>query len=297
MMALLIVALLCPVIVHATTEDQSAKVLLATAEPRLLSATTGWAGRRDLPVSIPRNVVPGIHRERAYLWASFSAGCMIEAYRQSQASWGSSTGHFHFKSDWTGDGLALSDETSHLFAAYQLSRIINGGYQWVGLNPDRARRAAFVEAWLLTFLVEFPIDAYNPGQGLGLSDLMFNTVGSLAAYHHAKPNSRPIWDLKVSVKRSFFDGQGRVIAYTNRQYDDYVYWLTLRPLRNRHIPILLGAGYSTAHSDSPGITKELHLGVGLSAEELGAIFGERTARHLRPLNFFFLNWGTKISWR
>jgi len=192
--------------------------------------------------------------------------------------------------------MAMSDEASHLFAAYQLSRACRAGYAWTGMDADRARRFAAFEAWLWMFAVEYPIDAYNPGQGFGVSDLLFNTVGVMAAYHHARPGDQPIWDVKISVKRSFLAGQSRLIAYTNKQYDDYVYWLTIRPLRRVWMP-LFGVGYSTAHDKRPGVIKEMHVGVGFSAAEVGELLGSTAARYLRPFSFFFFNLNTKITWR
>jgi hypothetical protein len=127
--------------------------------------------------------------------------------------------------------------------------------------------------------------------------MLFNTLGVWAAYKHSEPGYQPRWDVKISVKPQFYDGNSRLIAHTNKQYDDYIYWFTYRPSRNRYIPILLGAGYSTGHDDGPLIIKELHLGVGTSLEDIGGLFGDKIAGYLRPLNFFYFNLGTKIVWR
>jgi hypothetical protein len=238
----------------------------------------------------------GVRASRILLWTGFSAVGLLEAYRQSQASWGSSRGSFHFKSDFKGDGLAMTDEASHLLIAFRLSRFIESGYRWSGAEESRARLWGAAEAWLLTFLVEYPIDAYNPQQGFGVSDLLFNTLGIVAAYAHSA-SIQPHWDVKVSVKRQFFNGTGRIVAYDTKQYDDFVYWVTYRPVRARHVPLLLGIGYSTKHSTPHDPIKQLHLGVGTSLEEIGAMIGPRTERLLRPLNFFFFNLAAKISWR
>ncbi len=238
--------------------------------------------------------LPG--RGRFLLWTGFSAAACVEAFRQSQASWGASKGKFHLKADFKEDGLAMTDEVSHLFVAYRLSRVIEGGYRWSGMEAHQARLWGSAEAWLLTFLVEYPIDAYNPQQGFGVSDLIFNTIGTAAAYAHSAM-ANPRWDIKVSVKPRFFNGDGRIVAYNNRQYDDFVYWITYRPIQNRYVPLLLGAGYSTAHVTAHGPVKELRLGVGTTLEELGALIGPRTERFLRPLNFFFFNLAATISWR
>ncbi len=240
--------------------------------------------------------ISSFSKNRMGVWGGFTATAGYLAYQQSQASWGVSNGQFHFKNELY-DGLALSDETSHLFAAYELTRALRTGYAWTGLSPTAARRLAAAHAWLWTFFVEYPIDAYNPTQGFGTSDLAFNTLGVLAAYHHTRPGLRPWWDIKISVKESFFDGENRFIAHSNEQYDDYVYWLTVRPTRQRYLPVWIGAGYSTTHGQWPQIDKELHLAVGTTVEDLAAIINEDAALFLRPLNFFFLNVGTKIVWK
>ena len=238
----------------------------------------------------------GLRPNRLLLWGGFSAAAVVEAFRQSQAAWGASNGRFHFKADFKGDGLAMTDEASHMLVAYRLSGLIESGYRWSGIEPSRARRLAFAETWLLTFLVEYPIDAYNPQQGFGVSDLLFNTLGTIAAYGHSIARN-PRWDLKVSVKPSFFNGTGRVIAYNNKQYDDFIYWLTYRPLRTRTIPLLIGAGYSTSHHGGSDPTKELRLGIGSTLSEIGGLIGPQTQRLLRPLDFFFFNLAAKFSWR
>lgn len=251
-----------------------------------------------LPVNLqtPEFEIPGFNKSRMAVWGGVTATAGYLAYEQSQASWGVSNGQFHFKDDLR-DGLAMSDETSHLFAAYELTRALHMGYAWTGLSSTAARRVAAVHAWLWTFFVEYPIDAYNPTQGFGASDLAFNTAGVLAAYQQTRPGQTPWWDIKISVKRSFFEGESRFIAHSNEQYDDYVYWLTVRPTRHRYIPLWVGTGYATTHGGWPQIDKELHLAIGTTIEDLAAMVDQDAAQYLRPLNFFFLNLGTKIVWR
>ena len=233
---------------------------------------------------------------RSLIWGGVTATGALAAFHQSQSAWGKSQGQFHFKDDFTGDGMAMTDETSHLFAAYRLTQVVDAGYRWIGMDRRSARRLAALEAWLWMFAVEYPIDAYNPDQGFGVSDLMFNTAGVLAAYHRSG-QTKPRWDVKISVKQQFLEGASRVIAYTDKQYDDYIYWLTVKPVRSRFIPLLLGAGYSTTHDSADRVIKELNLGIGTTLEEIGGLFGERTASYLRPLSFFFFNIRRTITWR
>jgi hypothetical protein len=268
-----------------------------TAEDRSATAVTDPQMIPTQPLESSTQSPGGIRRDRAVLWGAFSVGALYLSYRESQAAWGASNGKFHFKNDLVGDGMALNDEISHLFAAFQITEFLTDAYRWIGMEPGRARRIGAWETLALTFLTEFPIDSFNPDQGFGLSDFLFNAGGVLAAYHRMSCQHPPRWDVKISVKRQFFSGESRLIAHTNKQYDDYVYWLTFRPSRSRALPFLLGIGYSTDHDQNPGIIKELHLGIGTSLEDLGGIFGEKYARRLRLLNFFFFNIGTKITHR
>lgn len=258
-----------------------------------------WDARNIRPAGIDRlpTAEPGGPiKSRLALWTIAMGGAGYLAYEQSQASWGTSNGRFHFKDDLR-DGLALSDETSHLFAAYELTRALHTGYRWTGLSPAAARRLAALHAWVWTFLVEYPIDAYNPTQGFGASDLVFNTAGVLAAYQRTRGDGPHWWDIKISVKPSFFEGDSRFIAHSNEQYDDYVYWFTVRPFSRRTIPLWLGAGYSTTHRAHPAIDKELQLAIGTTLPDLAGAISPAAARTLRPLDFFFFNIGGKIVWR
>lgn len=237
-----------------------------------------------------------IQLDRALLWGTTNIAAMVAAYRQSQSAWGESTGKFHFKHDWKGDGMAMSDEVSHLFAAYRLHQVLNAGHRWTGMNESAARRLATLESWLWTSAVEYPIDAYNPDQGFGVSDLLFNTAGVIAA-HVRSTQDAPRWDVKISVKPSFFNGQSRIIAHSNKQYDDYIYWATYRPSDNRFVPIHFGLGYSTHHEPNSRIAKQLHLGIGTTLDDLGGMIHESIGRYLRPLNVFYFNINGKIVWR
>jgi hypothetical protein len=76
-----------------------------------------------------------------------------------------------------------------------------------------------------------------------------------------------------------------------------VYWLTVRPTRNRYVPLWVGAGYSTTHRELQELDKELHLAVGTTIEDLATVVSEDAGRFLRPLNFFYLNIGTKVVWK
>lgn len=238
----------------------------------------------------------GLHSDFMLIWSTVHLTGLIAAYRQTQDTWGESRGQFHFKHDWSGDGMALSDETSHLFAAFHLHRLLNTGYQWTGLSASRARWMASVEAWLLMFSVEYPIDAYNPSQGFGASDVLFNTVG-VAAAHLRSMQGDPRWDIKISVKPSFFEGQSRIVAQDNKHYGDYIYWLTYRPWTSRDNPLVAGLGYSIDSYAGGRPLKQIHVGIGTTIDLLGGMIHESVGRVLRPLSPIYLNLNTKVTWR
>ena len=177
-----------------------------------------------------------------------------------------------------------------------MAQLARQGYRWSGLSPRAADRAGAIQAAVHMTFVEFPLDAYNPRQGFGISDFLANLAGVGLAWYRAGVND-PRWDLKVSVKPRFFEGDSRLIARTNRQYDDYIYWLTYRTSRNPYNPLVIGIGYSTRHPPDGSIHKELHFRIGTSLSEIGRIFGRRTERILSPTEFYFLSVGPYVNWK
>jgi hypothetical protein len=238
---------------------------------------------------------------RLALWGGLSLAQGLVACNKTFALWGKPDGRFHFKDELRGDHLALSDEASHLLIAYKLAQLTRQGYRWCGLPATAAMRAGAIQAAIYMTFVEFPLDAYNPAQGLGLTDLLADFAGiGLAWYRAGRENPR--WDLKVSVKSDFFAGNSRLLAHTNKQYDDFIYWLTYRLSENRYNPLVVGLGYSTHHPpgnppDHIPVQKELYFRIGTSLSEIGRIFGRRTERLLAPGEVYFFNIGPRVRWR
>jgi len=237
-----------------------------------------------------------LQKIRLAFWGGLSLTEGIIAYQQTAKIWGKPKGKFHFKNDLRGDRMALTDEVSHLFIGYKMAQIMRLGYQWSGLSPRAAARAGAIQAALYMSFVEFPMDAYNPKQGFGISDLIADLAGvGLAWYRAGRANPR--WDIKASVKSRFFEGNNRLLAHTDKQYDDYIYWLTYRVSENRYNPIVLGLGYSTHHPDGGTVDKEVHFRIGTSFSEIGRIFGRRTEQLLSPAEFYFLSVGPRTHWK
>jgi len=233
---------------------------------------------------------------RLAVWGALSLGEGGYTYEKTTEVWGKPKGKFHFKDDFLGDGLALTDEASHLFLAYKLTQLARHGFRWCGLQPTAAIRAGVIQAAIYMLAVEFPMDAYNPAQGFGVSDFVADLAGVGLAWYRAGLGE-PRWDLKISVKSQFLEGNRRLIAHTNKQYDDYIYWLTYRISQNRYNPIVTGIGYSTHHTNGRAPDKELHLYVGTSLSEIGRIIGRRTERAFSPAEFYFFSIGPRMSWR
>jgi hypothetical protein len=238
---------------------------------------------------------------RLALWGGISLSHGLFAYKKTIEIWGKPDGKFHLKDDFGGDHLALSDEISHLLIAYKLAQVTRQGYRWGGLSPAAAARAGAIQAAIYMAFVEFPLDAYNPGQGLGLTDLLADLAGVGLAWYRAGIEN-PRWDLKVSVKSRFFAGNSRLLAHTYKQYDDFIYWLTYRISDNRYNPLVLGIGYSTHHppGDPPAyipVDKQIYFRIGTSLSEIGRIFGRRTERLFSPAEVYFFNVGPRTGWR
>ncbi len=118
-------------------------------------------------------------------------------YGATQRTWGQSRGRFHVKDDWTGDSLSQNDEASHLFFGYTLTRTFSGQWRWGGMPPRRSRTVGAAESAVALTLVEV-LDAFNPAQGLGISDLLFDYTGVGAGLWTL---SHPVdWTIRTSVK-------------------------------------------------------------------------------------------------
>ncbi len=238
---------------------------------------------------------------RLALWEGLALTQGYVAYRKATELWGDARGKFHFKDELQGDYLAFSDEVSHLLIAYKLTQLAHTGYRWSGLSADAAARTGAIHAALYMAFVEFPMDAYNPEQGFGLTDLVADFLGVGLAWFRAG-QTNPRWDFKVSVKPQFFSGKDRVLAQNMSEYDDYIYWLTWRISDNRYNPIVLGLGYSTHHppgafaGDVP-IDRQFYFHLGTSPAEIGRFLGKPFDKLLKPAEVYFLGVGPKTEWR
>lgn len=255
---------------------------------------SAWGQQSLQPDSVPPPPPPpravGADRTRLSVVGAAHAVAGVLVYRQAGASWGRSNGHFHIKNDWTGDDLSQSDEISHLVAGYQLTKAFAGVWAWTGMRPHRTRTVAAIEAATLLTLVEVPLDAFNPQQGLGVSDLVFDYVGvglGLVALGH--PGR---WDLKFSAKENPFRTQRNLFSRNSRDADNYVFWATYRlPLgAGERLPVSVGLGHGVRRGgDGQRAVRELYLGLGTTVPDLVRTVAPRAARHLAFLGAYYFN--------
>ncbi len=206
----------------------------------------------------------------------------VAGYNGLTKLWGASDGRFHFK-DEINDKLAFNDEASHLFISYKLAQGFSSAYRVLGFSDGRARLLGMLEAAAIMTAVEFPLDAYNPKQGFGVTDLVANYIGiGLAWYKDVRPElSR--FDLKTSIK-SLSAQPTRVLGDYGSDYDNYIYWLTYR-----YKFAVIGTGYSTCRNTSGAADPQLFLGIGSTIPDLIRPISGRLADRLKPLEFYFFN--------
>ncbi len=228
---------------------------------------------------IKRKLVRQAHHIINYRKASMIGGLNLVAitlgFNQAINTWGKSKGKFHIKDDWKGDGLAQTDELSHFLWGYKMSQFLYGVYDWVGFSPKTSHALSSSESALILTLVEYPIDAYNPKQGLGVSDLVFDYLGvglAVARKHYRWLND---FDFRISWKKNVFSENKTPFAQTYEEYDNFIYWLTYRT--KLFLPkklLCFGFGYSVTHSEFKP-KREFYGGIGLSIPDFVSLFSKK----------------------
>jgi len=205
------------------------------------------------------------------------------AYNQMEKTWGVPDGKFHFKDDWSGDNMALNDEVSHMFVSFKLTQLLHSGYKALGYSHKTALWLGMIETAFIVTAVEYPIDAYNPDQGFGVSDLFFDYGGIALGYLKIMDDNFANWDLKTSVK-SFRHANKQVLGDGAEDYDNYIYWLTYR-----EDPAVFGLGYSTSHPEIGKVEKEFYLAVGTTIPDLLSPVSEKLSNWFRWSEFYYFN--------
>jgi hypothetical protein len=205
------------------------------------------------------------------------------SYEHLVGTWGRPNGNFHIKSDWSGDYLGLNDEVSHLFVSYKLMQFFHGAYKHIGFSEKSARILGVVEAAFIVTAVEYPLDAYNPDQGFGISDLVFDYTGIFMSYLKISHPCFRNWDLKASVK-SISHSRRQILGNNVDDYDNYIYWLTYR----KSVAVF-GLGYSTSHPVPTSPVKEFYFGIGTTIPDLLRPISHKLAGMLEWAGGYYFN--------
>jgi predicted lipoprotein DUF2279 len=228
----------------------------------------------------------GSNDTRLWLVGGLHVVVGVLVYMETQQTWGHSRGRFHVKDDWTGDGLSQNDEASHLFFGYTLTKTFAGQWHWAGMSPRKARTVGAVETAGVLTMVEV-LDAFNPAQGLGVQDLVFDYAGiGLGVLSLSRPDG---WSIRMSSKAPAREGP---FAETVRQSDNYIFWVTYRPPwpGGSNQPVSLGLGHGVRRGpDGVSPVREVHLGIGTTVPDILRPFSPHAARLLGILDFYYLN--------
>ena len=235
-----------------------------------------------------------IDYKRAAIMTAGSAAYVYFGLKSAMDSWGKSNGKFHVKDDWTGDHLAQTDELSHFTWGYKMTQFCFWMYDWIGFSPQTSQLISMIESALILTIVEFPVDAYNPKQGLGISDLIFDYMGVGFAFARKHQSLLQDFDVKVSWKRNLFATNHPAFSQTFGEFDNFIFWLTYRP--HLFVPrrfLCVGLGYSVTHR---GIEpqREFYAGVGLSVSDFFGLLGKRFKSSTQFLDLFYPNFKLKL---
>ena len=229
-------------------------------------------------------------RVRWYIYGGIggahTVGSVI-AYNRLTKLWGASNGKFHFKDEFH-DQLAFNDEVSHLLISYKLTQSFSSLYRRLGFSTKRGHILGALESALIMTAVEFPVDAFNPNQGFGMTDLVADYLGVGLAYWKSVDSRLSDFDIKLSIKS--FSRQGeRVLGYDNRDYDNYIYWLTYR-----YKFAVLGTGYGTTRSKLIEPEPQIFLGIGTTIPDLLRPVSSKLAEKLKPLELYYFNFRLNV---
>jgi hypothetical protein len=228
--------------------------------------------------------------KNAHLYRNLALGNMVggsAAYFYFANTWGAPTGKFHLK-DEIHDNLNGTDEHSHLFAGYKLTEGFRWLFRLLKVEPQSLDRCAAIQAALVVTLVEFPMDAYNPTQGLGATDLVADYAGvGLAILKHRYPNN---FDMKMSAKRPPWDFENKFLSSKNEEFDNFIWWGTWKPKY-----VWLGVGYSTNHFRADGkVSSEVYLSIGTTLYDLLHLGWPQMADEVKSLDTYFICLKAKV---
>ncbi|MCC6963343.1 MAG: hypothetical protein IT585_08835 [candidate division Zixibacteria bacterium] len=208
------------------------------------------------------------------------------AYFYFEETWGAPNGRFHFKNEFH-DNIALTDEVSHFYAGYKLTEGFGWLFRILKMPEDQITKYSALQAGLVVTLVEFPMDAFNPDQGLGVSDLLFDYGGiGWALLRQRYPNN---FDMKFCVKRPPWDFENKFLANENEEFANFIWWGTYR-IYYGHV----GVGYSISHNAQGRVESEYYLGAGTTAYDLIRLVSPKFAEEVKALDSYFISLRLKL---
>lgn len=202
------------------------------------------------------------------------------AYLYFAETWGTPNGKFHVKNELH-DNVAFTDEISHFYAGYKMT----DGFAWLfrelKVQPEKADRLGALQTVLILTLIEYPMDAYNPSQGMGLTDLAADYAGvGWGLLKKEYPNN---FDMKFCVKQSPWKFKHKLLASDNAEFDNFIWWGVWKPKY-----VWTGIGYSTNHNQ-PDVEPEVYLGVGTTLYDLLHLITPKIAAEVKSLDTYFIS--------
>ncbi len=203
------------------------------------------------------------------------------AYFYFENTWGAPDGKFHFKNELH-DNVAFTDEISHFYAGYKLTDGFRWFFRMLKVPEENQLKYGALQAAIILTLVEFPMDAFNPDQGFGVSDFVLDYGGIGYALLDAKyPNQ---FDMKFSVKQPPWKFDNKFLASKNEEFANFIWWATYTPKM-----VSVGLGYGIEYDQHGEAQSQVFLGAGTTLYDLLYLIKPGVAKELKALDCYFIN--------
>lgn len=203
------------------------------------------------------------------------------AYFYFENTWGAPDGKFHFKNEFH-DNVAFTDEISHFYAGYKLTDGFRWFFRMLKMPEDKQLKYGALQAAIILTLVEFPMDSFNPDQGFGATDFVFDYGGiGYALLQDKYPNQ---FDMKFSLKRPPWKFDNKFLASKNEEFANFIWWATYTPKT-----VSVGLGYGIEYDAHGKAQSEVFLGAGTTLYDLIYLIKPSVAKELKALDCYFIN--------
>ncbi len=206
--------------------------------------------------------------------------CGAGAYVYFADTWGAPNGKFHIK-DEIHDNMAFNDEVSHFYFGYKLTDGFDWLFRTLKVPPGKSLRLAALQSAAVLTLVEYPMDSYNPSQGMGLTDLAADYLG--VGFSLLKRKYPDNFDMKFCVKQPPWKFAHKFLASQNQEFDNWIWWAVWKPKY-----VWGGVGYSTNH-DKSDVQPEVYVGAGTTLYDLLHFVKPRLADEFKALDTYFIS--------